>query len=408
MHRTVLELPRAPINPASRAFCERKYEYYEVLREQAPVYRGRLAIIKFHLLSRYDDCLALLKDPRFVRNRTTATGGGRMPFPMPKSLALLSESLIVEDDPAHRRLRNLVSKAFTPHAIDRLSTRIESLTHELLDRAEKKGTVDLQSSYCLPIPVTVISELVGLDPRDMPEFQRIMNVLTKGFSGWTLFRSLFWDLRGAIRMMRTLIAKKRTHPGEDILTGLIHAEEEGDSLSEDELLSFVFLLVVAGYETTVHLITNGVVALLDHPEQLARLREQPELMGTAVEEVIRYRGSVQGTKLNYATENVRLHGVEIPRGTAVIPLLGAANHDPRAFEHPERFDIARSPNKHLGLGFGAHFCLGAQLARMETKIALTTLLARYPDLRLAVDRDQLELVHMPFWHRYASLPVELR
>jgi cytochrome P450 len=207
--------------------------------------------------------------------------------------------------------------------------------------------------------------------------------------------------------VRGLIVRKRLDPQDDILTGLIHAESEGHTLSEDELVSMVFLLIFAGYETTVHLITNGVVALVQHPDQLARLRAQPDLMASAVEEILRYNGPVHGTKPEYAVEDVTLHGVTIPKGSAVIPLLGAANHDPAVFANPEVFDIARAPNKHLGFGQGIHYCLGAPLARMETRIALKNLLERHPHLRLAVAPEELTVQNIPLWHRYARLPVVL-
>lgn len=400
---------KEPINLNSKAFIANKYAYYTWLRQEAPVYKGKVGIIiNAYLLSRYDDCVHMLKDPRFVRNRTTATGGGRMLFPMPKSVALMAQSMILEDEPEHRRLRNLVHKAFTPRALARLEERIERLTHALLDEAEKQGTVDLIRAYALPIPVTVISEMVGVSDEDMPKFRNSLRVLTDGLSGWTLFRTFFWDLRHAVTFVRDLIARKRLDPQDDILTGLIQAEEQGETLSEDELVSMVFLLIFAGYETTVHLITNGVVTLLQHSDQLARLRAQPPLMASAVEEILRYNGPVQATKPGYAVEDVTLHGMTIPKGSAVIPLLGSANHDPAVFENPEVFDILRSPNKHLGFGQGIHYCLGAPLARMETRIALNNLLARNPNVRLAVEPAELRVQNIPLWHRYESLPVMLR
>jgi cytochrome P450 len=398
---------KGPINLSSKHFSANKYAYYQWLREEAPVYRGKISLITTYLLSRYDDCVHLLKDPRFVRNRTTATGGRRMPFPVPKSVALMAQSMILEDEPEHRRLRNLVHQAFTPRALARLEERIDRLTHELLDQAEQRGTVDLIRAYALPIPVTVIKELVGVSDTDMPKFRSSLRVLTDGLTGWSLFRTLFWDLRHAVTFVRDLIARKRLDPQDDILTGLIHAEEEGNTLREDELVSMVFLLIFAGYETTVHLVTNGVATLLQHPDQLARLRAQPDLMASAVEEILRYNGPVHGTKLSYAVEEVTLHGVTIPKGSAVVPLLGAANRDPSVFANPEVFDIARSPNKHLGFGQGIHYCLGAPLARMETRIALKNLLERNPNLRLAVGPEELKVQHIPLWHRYERLPVVL-
>ena len=397
-----------PIDIGSQAFADAKYDYYRWMREEAPVCRAKVSVVKLFMVSRYEDCLDLLKDPRFVRNRSTATGGGsRLPFPAPRSIRLLAKSMIVEDDPEHRRLRGLVNKAFTPRAVARLEPRIESLTHELIDRAKAQGSLDLMPAYCLPIPVTVISELVGVPDGYMDRFREGIRVLTDGFSGWSIVRSLFFDMPGVLKLVREMIDVKRREPQDDILTALIEAEEEGDRLTEDEIVSLVFLLVGAGYETTVHLIANGVIALLDHPDQLDRLRAEPELLEPAVEEILRYRGPVHGTKMHYATEDVTIHGVTIPKGKPVMPALGAANHDPEAFEKPEVFDVGRTPNRHLGFGFGNHFCLGAQLARMETRVALRTLLDRCPDLRLAVPSEAIELQAMPGWHRHKSLPVHL-
>jgi cytochrome P450 len=372
------------------------------------VYKGKLSIITIYLLSRYDDCVALLKDPRFVRDRTTVTGGNnRLPIPVPKSISLLAKSMILEDEPEHRRLRNLVHMAFTPRALARLEGRITQLTHDLLDAAEAQGNVDLMQAYALPIPVTVIRELVGVSDADMPRFRSGIRVLSEGLSGWNFLRTIVWDLPATIRFVRELINRKRADPGDDILTGLIQAEDDGQHLTDDELVSMVMLLILAGYETTVHLITNSVVSLLRHPEQLARLRAAPELAASAVEEVLRYHGPVQSTKPAYAREDVTLHGVTIPKGTAVMPLLGAANHDPTIFPDPEVFDIARTPNRHLGFGQGIHYCLGAPLARMETRIALQTLIERNPHLRLAVEPDELVLQPIPSWQRYSALPVVL-
>jgi cytochrome P450 len=261
--------------------------------------------------------------------------------------------------------------------------------------------------YALPIPVTVIKELVGVSDEDMPRFRSGVRVLSAGFTGWNFLRTIIWDLPATIRFVRELIARKRADPGDDILTGLIQADEAGERLSDDELVSMVMLLILAGYETTVHLITNSVVSLLLHPEQLARLRAEPELVGSAVEEVLRYYGPVQSTKPAYAREDVTIHGVTIPKGATVMPLLGAANHDPAVFERPEAFDITRTPNRHLGFGQGIHYCLGAPLARMETRIALRTLLERNPNLRLTMQPHELSVEPVPSWHRYAALPVVL-
>lgn len=402
-----IEEIKHPINIGSEHFINNKPAYYQYLREEAPVYKGKVSVLNVYFVSRYDDCLMVLKDKRFIRNRSTATGGGRLPFPMPKSVQLMAQSMILEDDPEHRRLRNLVHKAFTPRALGAISQRIEALTHDLLDKAEAKGTVDLMEAYALPIPVTVISEMVGVPDKWMQRFRDSLGVLTSGLTGWSIIRTLLWDMRKSASFMRELIAYKKANPADDILTGLIQAEEDGDKLSEDELVSLVFLLVVAGYETTVHLITNSVLTLLQHPQELDKLRNNMDLMESTVEEILRYSGPINSTKPQYALEDVELHGVTIPKGKTIFPLLGAANRDPRVFDNPEIFDIARTPNRHLGFGQGIHYCLGAPLARMETQIALKTLLERNPNIKLAVDASELKVTKIPGWHRYESLPVSL-
>jgi cytochrome P450 len=300
-----------------------------------------------------------------------------------------------------------VHKAFTPRSIAKIGERVDELSRELLDKASTQGEVDLKTAFALPIPVTVISEMVGVSDEDMPKFIGGMRVLTSGMTGWNLFRTL-WDMRGIADFIRELIAKKKANPQDDILTALIEArEEDGTKLSEDELISMVILLIIAGYETTVHLITNSIITLLQHPDQLALLRENPDLMESAIEEVLRYHGPIEATKPMYTTEDVSLYGVTIPKKSMVMPLLGAANHDERFFENPDVFDITRSPNQHMGFGRGIHYCLGAPLARLETKIALTNLLERYPNLRLAVEPEDLPVQLIPMWHRYERLPVIL-
>ena len=203
-------------------------------------------------------------------------------------------------------------------------------------------------------------------------------------------------------------AQARGRPGEDILSGLITAEIDGDRLSEDELVAMVFLLTIAGYETTVYLITNAVLMLLMHPEQRELALSGREHLDGAIEETLRFHGSVQGTEVQYALEDIELSGRLIPKGSAIFTLIGAANRDPRVFDRPEVFDITRSPNKHLGFGQGIHYCVGAPLARMETRIALEHLFARAPRLELAVPPEQLKLQPTALMRRYASLPVKLR
>jgi len=401
---------RRPVDLNSAAFHDHKYAWYEWMREEAPVCGGKISIMKVTLVSRYDDCKMVLSDPRFMRNRGRALGKGAspMPFPVPKSIAAIARSMILEDDPEHRRLRSLVNKGFSPRAVAALADRVTGLADEILDGwSGQQSPIDLLSNYARPIPMRVIADMVGVSRDEAQKLATIMGTVTNGLTGMRMIRTLLWDLRPAQRFVRDLIRRKQDQPADDILSELVCAEEEGDRLTEDELVAMTFLLMIGGFETTQHLITNGVRTLLEHPAALERLRAEPDLWGSAVEEIVRYRGPVHGTKLQYAAEDVSLHGETIAKGSPVMPMLAAANHDPRVFEKPGEFDIARSPNHHLGFGFGPHFCLGRQLALMETRVALEKIFSRFPDLGLAVPASELQIAAMPGWHRHVSLPVNL-
>ena len=346
---------KLPVNLMGKEFINDKQKYYRWLHANERVHKGKMSLLPVYMVHRYDDCVSLLKDPRVVRNRTTATGGRPFPVPLPKAVNMLMKSMITEDDPNHRRLRTLVHKAFTPRRLAYLDQRIETLTHELLDKAEAQGEVDLMEAYALPIPVTVISEMVGVTPEETPQFAGYMGALATGMTGFKIAKTMFYDLPKAVRFCRELIERKRANPQDDILTGLIEAEENGDKLTEDELIAMVFLIIVAGYETTVHLITNVVQTLLTHPEQLAQLRAEPGLMETAIEEVLRYNGPILSTKPAYGMEDLHYGNQVIPKGKMILPLLGAANFDPDIFEDPYIFDITREKNRHLGFGQGIHY-----------------------------------------------------
>lgn len=405
---------QTPPDLLSKEFAYNKYEYYKWLRQEAPVARCKYVTGHAYVVSRYEDCVALLTDPRVIRDNRTIDGSTSLvpPFiPLPKSTELMLHSMIGSDDPDHKRLRSLVHQAFTRKSMSELSDRIDRLTNDLLDKAEAQskanGAVDLKEVYALPIPVTVIQEMVGVADEDMPRFYEGIEAIFKGFSGVRMLLTILWDMPRLSKFVRELIDRKRDNPGRDMLTGLIQAEEEGQKLSEDEVVSMVFLIIAAGYQTTVHLLTNGVIALLQHPDQLAKLRANPALIESAVEEILRFTSPVYVTELAYAKEDMILHNVSIPKGKVVTACIGAANHDPAVFENPELFDIERSPNKHLGFGSGIHACLGAPLARMEAKIALANLIKRNPNLRLAIDPSDLEIETTPGLHAYKRLPVVL-
>lgn len=395
-----------PIIVGTEEFNADQNRYYDWMRRNAPVYRGRLALMgdqDVYFVSRYQDCQDMVTDPRIRR-----VVEGSEPIELPKSLRLLAnDMMILKDDPAHMRLRKLVSRPFTPRAIARLGERVEAVTTALLDGMEPGQRIDLQQAYALPVPLTVINEMVGVPEADRSTFHDYVELLFDGMATYGL-EGVAQRMDGFVDYLKKLISQRRADPGEDILTGLIHASEDGDSLSDDEVIAMVFMLITAGYETTHNLITNGVAALLAHPDQLGLLKGKPELIDSAVEEILRHTGTVGGTEATtFAAEDIVLHGVTIPRGAMVMALLGSANRDPDQFDDPDTFDITRDPNHHIAFSKGNHFCLGAHLARMETKIAITNLIARFPDLRLAVDPSELRLLPIPLMNRLDGLPVLL-
>ncbi len=375
---------------ASPAFKADPYPFYARLRAEAPVWRATLRDRRTAwLVTRYEDVARVLKDDTFVKDKLNAMDPeqrAKTPW-VPGFLKPLERNMLDLDDPDHARLRALVSKAFTPRLIEQLRGRIETLCEELLDhmqraRGHRDGT-DLVADYTLPLPATVIAELLGVPAEDQTRFHRWSNRLVSVSSGRDMWRAIP-AAYSFVRYLRRLVERRRADPEDDLITALIRAEEAGYKLSEDELLAMAFLLLVAGHETTVNLIASGTLALLEHPEQADRLRRDPLLVKPAVEELLRYTSPVEMATERYAREDAEIGGKTIPRGALVLAVLGSANHDERHFEEPDSLNLVRDPNRHLAFGRGGvHHCLGAPLARMEGQIAFNALLRRFPGVRLA-------------------------
>ncbi|GAB4192045.1 MAG: cytochrome P450 [Roseiflexaceae bacterium] len=375
------------VNIATAAFKANPYRFYARLRAEAPVCTVALPTReRAYLITRYDDAAQALKDQRLIKDpRTALTPEQWRKLPMLQRLARpMMQQMLDQDPPNHTRLRGLVHKAFTPRRIEQLAERVQHLADELLDAAAPRGEIDLINQYALPIPVTIIAEMLGVPPADRPTFQRWSNaVVSNTTSRWAMLMTLPTMLRFR-NYVRHLSAQRRADPQDDLLTALVQAEEAGDQLSEDELVSMVILLLIAGHETTVNLIGNGTLALLRNPEQRERLQADPGLIKTAVEELLRYESPVEMTPERFAAEDVEIGGTVIPRGASVHVVLASANRDEAQFPQADQLDIARAPNRHLSFGQGIHYCLGAPLARLEGQIAITTLLRRMPDLHLAI------------------------
>jgi cytochrome P450 len=394
-------------NIVSSEFKANPFPFLARLRTAQPVYRTTLPDgTPVWLLTRYEDVLALLRDERFTKNRRTALTpqqARKLPW-TPAIFRPLERNMLDLDPPDHTRLRSIVYKAFTPHLVEHMRSRVEALANELLDRVPSRGGMELIRDYALPLPMTIITEILGVPTKDRDRFRKWSNAVVSLSSPNPNLRVLpsVWMF---LRYLRKFFKVRRREPRGDLVSALIRAEEAGDRLSEDELLAMVFLLLIAGHETTVNLISSGVLALLQHPNQMERLRHEPLLVKSAVEELLRYTSPVFTTSERYALDNATVHDVNIPRGEMTLGVIGSANRDETVFDNPNDLNITREPNKHLSFGQGIHFCLGAPLARMEAQIAINTLLRWKPNLQLKVNADVLHWRQSIFLRGLEALPV---
>ena len=387
------------------------YAFYAHLREQAPLsYVDNLqGLGGVWITTNYDDAIAILKDTRFTQDAQKALLSGDSKHDdtdntFARQMIAWRRDMLTVDPPDHTRLRGLFSKAFTPRMIEHLRPHIQQVTNELLDAIQTQGKMDLVADFAFPLSITVISEMLGIPPEDRQPVriwtQGLMTVSEKNTLGGTSITAM----EAFITYNKMLISKKRVHPGDDLISALLHTHEQGDTLSENELISTIFLLIIAGHETTLNLISNGTLALLEHPEQMRLLQQDASLIPAALEELLRYTAPVSLCSLRWAKEDIALHGEVIRKGEMVLVSLIAANIDPQQFTNPETLDFTRQVHKHLAFGKGIHVCIGAPLARMEGQIAFSTLLKRLPDLRLAIEPEQLSWNPTPM-RSLTRLPV---
>lgn len=389
---------------ASPVFKANPYPAFARLRLEAPVSllnaeQGR----QTWLISRYQEAELVLRDERFVKNQRNALLMTEQSESMPSAADLMCMGMVDFDPPDHTRLRSLVSTFFTPRAIDQWRERVQQITDELLDEIVEKGNADLIDTFAFPLPLRVISEMLGIPVQDRPILHRWTRQLADAFDHPGTLKQAEAPLQAFYHYLAQLIEHKRQEPAHDILSHLTSLEDH--QISQRELMAMIFLLITAGHDTTDNLIGNGMYALLTHPEQMARLKQNPALVKTAVEEFLRYYSPFMLATRRWAREDVELCGKLIRRGDQVAIGLSAANRDEESFSCPDQLDITRQENHHLSFGKGIHYCIGAPLARLEGQVALNTLLHRLPDLRLQDDLSQLSWRPGSFIIGLSCLPV---
>ncbi|HYV45338.1 MAG TPA: cytochrome P450, partial [Myxococcaceae bacterium] len=385
------------------------YPFFARLRREAPVKLLRQQDgNRVWLITRYADVAAALKDDRFTKDVLGGSGDRtkprKDPWWMPSFLRPLGTNMLYQDPPNHTRLRALVQKAFTAAYVERLRERIERYAHELIDRMLERGGADLVADFALPIPLRVICDMLGVPEQDRLKFgawsQKVMSVST-GPDALLVIPSL-WKF---LQFVRGLVRLRQRQPADDLLSVLVRVEEAGDHLSEDELVGMVFLLLIAGHETTVNLISSGMLELIRRPAELERLRADPALDRTAVEELLRLTSPVELATDRFTLQPLEYCGVTIPKSARVHLVIGSANHDEAQFPDPERMDLAREPNRHLAFGHGIHYCVGAPLARLEAQVAIRALLDRCAEVALGVPEAEVRWRRSVYLRGLRALPV---
>ncbi len=396
------------------------YPVFAQVRAEDPVHEADFpGNRKGWLITRYEDAEKVLRDSRFVKDPQHAMTREELQqfFPAQRqqeqepghnqAAFAFSRNMLGADPPDHTRLRSLVGLSFTPRLIEQWRGRIQEIANDLLDKIQDKEEVDLVDAFAFPLPIIVITEMLGIPPEDQMKFRAWSNNVIEASGDPEEFKSRREQINEFRNYLDFLINEKRKNLADDLLSLLIRSEEAGDNLSGDELIAMVFLLLVAGHETTVNLISNGMLALMTHPAQMTELQEHPDLIKSAIEEFLRFHGPLMTATQRWAAEDVELDGKRIRRGEYLLVLLASANHDAEAFSDPDELDITRKNNPHLAFGKGIHYCLGAPLARLEGQIAIGTLLQRMPKIHLAVEEKDLIWRPGTLIMGLRSLPVKL-
>nr|WP_256719992.1 cytochrome P450 [Paenibacillus amylolyticus] len=384
----------------TKEFTHNPYPVYEMLRKEEPVFRLMFPHGEFGwIITRYEDAVRILKDPRFRKDMVRRYGADNQ--------SIFSNNMLFSDPPDHKRLRGLVQKAFTPKLVADMRSHIQDIADELLDNLPSQEKMNLIDDFAFPLPIIVISEILGVPLEDRDKFRIWSNTIIDASIAESaeLFEQ---HAREFTDYLTAWFAKVRQDPGTDLISQLVIAEESGQQLTERELLGVVSLLIIAGHETTVNLIGNGILALLEHPEQRELLINQPELIHNAIEEMLRYNGPVEFSTSRWALEDIEFRGQRIAQGDLVIVALDSANRDEQQFKDADIFDITREKSSHLAFGKGIHLCLGAPLARLEGEIAVSTLLNRFPNIQLQADVNELEWRPGMNVRGVKEIPVQLK
>ncbi|TLS38909.1 cytochrome P450 family protein [Pseudalkalibacillus caeni] len=382
------------------------YPFYEKLRQQDPIFamsheNGQTSWI----VTKYDHVKEVLKKSSFIKDQSKFFSGSS-DEEQSKILSVFRNMMLDVDPPDHTRLRKLVQPYFNPKTIKNLEPRIAEIADELLLKMkEKKGPIDLINDYAFPLPIIVISELLGVPSEDRDKFRKWSNTIVAAVDN--LANTFEEDVTAFIEYLTYLFEERKDNPGDDLISKLIQAEEEGEQLNKDELYSMIVLLIIAGHETTVNLIANTMFALFEHPDQLEKLKEDFSFIETAVEEGLRYYSPVDFSTARWAEEDLEFHGKTFRRGDLVLASLSSANRDEEKFNKAGDFDITRENNPHVAFGFGIHFCLGAPLARLEGKIAIEKLLIAFPDIHLAENTSPPQFRQVFLLRGLGVLEVEL-
>ncbi len=388
---------------------------YAELRRLAPVSTVKhreTRLLTSYMLTRHADVMTLHTDPRFSSNAIEHSRfGSTVNRFMPRMFRLLTDSMVFKDDPEHKRLRGLVNKAFTPKRVQQMSDDIQATVDRLVDDiAAKGGEADLVADLAVPLPLAVIASMLGVAEADRDEFKDSLEQFSGSTSGGSLIEVLRMLPTGRrmVQMFDRMAEERRLEPDDRLISALVSVTEGNDALSGDEIVAMIFLLLLAGHDTTSNLIGSSVVALLDHPDQLARLREDPTVGERAVEELLRFTTPVPCGVTRTLVDDIEISGTTIPKGSSVLGMIISANRDEEVFDEPDTLDLGRQPNKHITFAFGSHYCLGSQLARIEGRMALQALVQRFEHIELAVPRDQLEWKPTQSLRGLRSLPVRLR